>query len=363
MTGKSRKHVNPHLRQARPFDNVGLQHRVVQAVQNLGYNVPDAATFVKRLQHVEFGLSAEDEFAAIAAWLGRCRLVHRMQQESVTSIGKTPISKIPDLLAVVDHKGSQQAILIEVKTSETHSLSATVEYLDGMREYAEAVGLPLLMAWKPRNVGQWLLFGPEHFVTTGTKLRIDIANAFMHNLMGGVFGDFSIEACDGTGFSINMKRISEKIRVKAGHKANYRVEDAWWHGANGQRLPKPSVAEIGMIFAASQLTTRVEDEHIVQSWAATGLTLAQTVLRVLVGFGVNKGHRIHWRNVVEDLRNIISRDELEAELAKCFGTSVRYILHVMPKEWPAYLPEDWGRPDKRCKGTVAESRPGGTTAR
>jgi len=67
------------------FDEVELSHLVLSALSDGGYNIEDGGKFLNRLKHVDYGLSAQKECAAILAWLGNCILVHELEQEGYSS--------------------------------------------------------------------------------------------------------------------------------------------------------------------------------------------------------------------------------------------------------------------------------------
>ena len=55
-----------------PFDWTEAGHAVVKAGEAVDWDFRDPASFIKRVQSIEYGLSAETEFASILSWLGRC---------------------------------------------------------------------------------------------------------------------------------------------------------------------------------------------------------------------------------------------------------------------------------------------------
>ena len=129
-----------------------------EAMQQLGSAAKpdDVAARVKRL---EVGLPAEDELSAVFSWLGRCRLVHKLDQLQTPSSSKN-VWRVPDLLAVFEYDGRTIPVLIEVKTSKKPQLSWRPEFRDALRRYAELLGLPLLIAWRYQSI--WTLFEASH---------------------------------------------------------------------------------------------------------------------------------------------------------------------------------------------------------
>jgi hypothetical protein len=84
------------------------------------------------MRTAQYGLSAEIEFAAILSWLGRCSLVHRLEQECFSS--KSDVNwSIPDLFAVIEHGGETMPVFIEVKTSGEEVLKVKTAELESVK--------------------------------------------------------------------------------------------------------------------------------------------------------------------------------------------------------------------------------------
>ncbi len=68
---------------------------------------------------------------------------------------------------------------------------------------------------------------------------------------------------------------------------------------------------------------------------------AQDLLKFIVGFTVKNNQRIAWRSVLQELNNIKSKRELLAELSQKIGSTVQYILHLVPKTKQPILNVEW----------------------
>lgn len=121
---------------------------ISEALQELGLGV-DSKTLADRIRRLQAGLPSEDEFSVLLTWLGRCRLVHKLDQLQSPRDSRARL-RVPDLLAVFDYRGSELPVLIEVKTSapDINTLSWAESYRDSLVRYAEMLKLPLLVAWK-----------------------------------------------------------------------------------------------------------------------------------------------------------------------------------------------------------------------
>src|SRR5262249_2555247 len=137
-----------------------LRHlvRLLQLVDD-----PDPDAIARRLEQLRRGLAPEDEFALVLSWLGKCRLVHKLGQEQLPLVSIHDY-RVPDFVALFEHDGKTIPTLIEVKkTDPPDPLSFEPGWLSlkpGLLRYAEALGLPMLIAWKHRTF--WTLFEMRH---------------------------------------------------------------------------------------------------------------------------------------------------------------------------------------------------------
>lgn len=327
-----------------PFSTVNAAHAVVRAAEALNWEFSDFDAFMRRAQHIEYGLSAEIEFATVLRWLGKCKFVHRLNDDSLSDASFNDVLA-PDLLAIFEDRGCRLCTLIEVKTGAAHQLKFTLAYMKKLKAYAEIVGQPLLVAWRPHNLGFWILFDPCIAELRGGDLVVSLDLAIKNDLMGQIAGDFSVVPEENAGLRIVAKRIGEKENTEKGYKAIYEITDAYFHDSSGGRSLKLSNAIATFLIAASEYSEEIEDERIVRAFTATsGMAKAQMILRVAVGFALKDDERIHWKAVGKDLDAILSCSELLAETQQSFGTYVRYVLFQQPQITPTFVPSVWRRP-------------------
>jgi hypothetical protein len=129
-------------------DNDPLYWLIAEAVQQLGLST-DPKAVAERVRRLQVGLPAEDEFSVLLTWLGRCRLVHKLDQLQRPSDSRARWF-VPDLLAVFDYHGKDLPVLIEVKTTpfDNNTLSWPVAYRERLVRYADMLKMPLLVAWR-----------------------------------------------------------------------------------------------------------------------------------------------------------------------------------------------------------------------
>lgn len=330
------------------FDEVGLSHDILKTINELGINVQDMEKFKNRLKHVNYGLSAEDECAAILAWLGNCKFVHKLDQDSYCS-GDFGDIKIPDIFAVFSRGGEQFCTLIEVKCTSELYVSWNVEYKSKLAKYAKMLDLPILLAWRPRKLGQWLLLDAmsEKLIRDD---RIYLEDAFPYNLMGIIAGDFVVVPLPSIGLHFNGKLVGEKTPTDDGFSTDVKITNAFFGRRNGNKLNKLNGSSLALLITtACKEYSEIKGNTI--SWgsvtpespdeAINNSITAQNLLRTLICWAKKESECIAWRHVLKDLNSIMTKGQMEQELSQDIGNTVRYILHYQPKIIPSTLPLTW----------------------
>lgn len=329
-------------RHQRPFDDTSIAHTIVRAMEDMDYRVTDPSTFIRRIQHVEYGLSAEIEFAALLRWLGACSFVHRMSDDAFSDPTRSKW-QVPDLLAVFQNGDLSCSAVIEVKTTSTHTLRLKEDYLARLHAYADLVGQPLLLAWRPRKIGFWTLVDPCHVTRVNEEtFELGLENAIMNDLMSTIAGDFYIVPEKGAGLIIETSRISEKRQTTDGYEAMFRIDNAYIRNGDGNPICNVPNAIIWILFSAMEERCDANDNGFVQEFVASGgMTRAQLILRTAAGFRLNEEQRIHWKVIGTNLDTIVNSRDLLCQSQTYLGTFVRYIFHVQPKNIPRFLPKQW----------------------
>jgi Holliday junction resolvase len=327
-----------------PFNDVDLAHRVIEAMGEVGNSIENKQEFIGRLRHIEYGLNAETECSAILAWLGNCSLVHKLSTD-----GYIPENtKIPDLFAVFEKAGQVLTTFIEVKSTEELKLRWTNDYHSKLKAYCDIMDCPLLVSWKPRPFGQWLLLDPSTpgLVKDG---RIDFCDAMIENLMGLIAGDFMVTPKPGIGIHFSGQILKKKQINESESNINIRITESFWRDSKRNKLENLSQSEVALIMMLANDHYYQEKgnnvkwgyiTHNLNSEEQTHVS-AQDLLRFLVGFSKNANERIAWRNVLQELNNTISRDDLLTELSDNIGSTVQYVLYQNPNNKPSMLNEEW----------------------
>lgn len=338
---------NKFIESESPFDDIELSHSVLKALRESGHNVQDREKFLNRLRHVEYGLTAQIEYAAILAWLGNCVLVHELGQDSYNSPQLGDI-RIPDLFAVFCRNNKRFRALIEVKSTDELCIPWTKEYRDKFAKYSDIFEAPVLLAWRPRQFGEWILVdGLSEEIVTDNKIYFE--NAFMNNLMGVIAGDFRVDPKQGIGINFIGQIMGEKQPTEKGYMVNIKISEAFWGNPEGEKYKKLNGSSTALILTtASEHYYKEETGQVRWGYLTPELPqaechsiTAQNLLRILVGWAKKDDERIAWRHVLDDLQRIKSKSQMEDELRQDIGKTVRYIMHIRPKTLPSFLPKEW----------------------
>lgn len=324
-----------------PFDWNAAGHVVAKAGEAVNWDFTDPDSFIKRVQSIEFGLTAETEFAALLSWLGRCSLVHRLEQDYFKS-PKGGEWSIPDLFCLLEHEGEHCPVLIEVKTRKKERLTVRLSELESMRRYANLHSLPLLFAWKPRRLGFWLLVDPVHFVEKDGKAILELAPAMKNNLLSVAAGDFLIVPRAGAGLFLGARVVKKTQVTDSGFEGIAQLNMAEFRDGNGNAVKNIPGAIVALLFTRMEVVDQAAEGEILRSFVSSGESVyAQQVLRTSVAFRHQAEGPIKWRHVAKDLNSYLSRQSLNEEIQKHFCSFVQYQFFQHPQVWPSFLPEAW----------------------
>ncbi len=296
---------------------------------------------LRRLEQLQRGLEPEDEFSLVLSWLGQCRLVHKLGQEQLPleSIGTY---RVPDLLAVLDFNGRNIPVLIEVKHTEMADPSSLEEGIlslkPGYLSYAEALGLPLLIAWKHRTF--WTLFDIRHAELAITNYKIGFFRAMQENLLSLLAGDFSYRVVPGTAIRMRIKKLTPRD-ADGGFRGV--IDDTYFVNAKGERLPDiPQLASL-FLFWENEVELTEDGDAIIQSFVIPdfehGEFASRTLGKVIGAFAAMRKERINWRSVIHDkahwahdsgrLRQVVEQGAKHGVITDIF--------HFKPRRTPDFL--------------------------
>ena len=308
-----------------------LKYLIYEALQQLG-PAPDPDEIVKKVQRLQIGLPAEDEFSVILGWLGRCQLVHKLDQSQFPPESRS-LYQVPDLIAVFDYHGRSVPVLIEVKTDKDATHSWPPDYRERLHQYADTLGLPLLVAWRRKTL--WTLFDARHLAKATTNFNIKFTEAIKQTLMCELAGDFSFSFTSGAGAHIKMKKLN---KTEDGYDVV--IEDAYFANADGQRFEDmPGLLQLFLCIDQDSVVVE-EESHFLQSFisisgiAEFGHRALVTLLRFSTG-----ANAIHWREILEQNNAPpLIRAGLKAAVERAIKIGfVEHCLHVKPVTMPEFL--------------------------
>lgn len=336
----SRYDLPPPLRLP-AFKPVVHAHEILQAVEAIGHNLDDLGKFIKRVQHIDYGLNAEVEFSTLLAWLGQCEMTHRLGQEIMSS-ERDEKWNVPDLFTVFRRGTDRFSAMIEVKTTRKPILTLKPWYIENLLRYCSLHSQSLLIAWRPRSVGLWFLVSPEHLKPVDDTLQLDLECAWKNTLMGCVAGDFSIHRTDGSGLYVEMGRDGEKLPTDNGYAARYVVQKAEWRDGRGNAYEELPLEITSALLTKAIDYESVEDPIVTKAWVCDGsVVYAQEVLRTLATFWSQDEAPVRWNHVYENFDSIPSGSRICEVTQKYFGAFIRIVGHQYPETWPPFLPDSW----------------------
>ena len=317
------------------------------ALAELGYE-GDPVEVAKRVRRLDIGLPAEDEFSVVCAWLGKCELLHKLDQCQVP-VGSKKYFQVPDLLAKFSTQTSKSPVLIEVKSKSDKVLSFKPEYLNGLQNYADLMGMPLLVAWKFNNI--WTLFDVRHMKKAsrkgGKNFKINIFDAMRENLLGILAGDIAYTIGAGAGVHYRLRK-DELLRAEIGDDCTteewkFVIEDVSFTDYMGRTLGKELSADIQSLFATWGLESEEvhTESHIDLHFVAEGggIEYAHAALVSLLNWESRRDGRPHWRRLLKEEKITESVTSFTAALYAAHGQKVvSLILHQIPNTMPEFLP-------------------------
>jgi hypothetical protein len=342
--------VNEHM--VKPSRTLAVDptaRTVFEALERLGWKA-DPHALAQKIEDLARGLPAEDEFAALLTWMGRCELVHKLDQEQHPAHTRDHW-KIPDLLAVFRIGDSPQACLIEVKSGKMKQLAWTQKYFDGLRRYADQVGLPLLVAWRMWPGGVWSLFEARHFRKVGKRWRVEFRTAMRETLMSSLVGDFAVVMRSGVGLHLVLDKEHSQ-RSPKGERFIGVIREAYFTDGENQRTNRLGPG-LFSLFACSDIEQRHQEESkgtlrlsfVVPQEPA--MEWAHRMLRSLLALRSPKSADIpHWRSVVSEEKFPIQFEVLEQAARDGIERKiVRNVFYIKPNTPPAFsLADDAANP-------------------
>jgi len=323
-----------------------------EACEQAGINAPlTMDDVIRRFKALERGLPAEDEFAVLAGWLGKCRLIHKLNQEQ-SPLSSKELYQVPDLFAVFDHKDRKIPTLIEVKKTKDTFFKWSKGYYGKLRAYADLLNLPLLIAWKFRpDEGVWAiwtLFDTRLFDSPNSSYKVTLERASSESLLGQLAGDFRIDVKAGVGLHLRLDLIGDKEDWKRMKEANnfFGQMRLFWTNGSGKGIDKAQMspallAILNCIPPLSDSSLYEGESYRIYSFALRDnhpIFAHQMLPLLLTDIPTLADNSIRWREVLSrgDLP-ISIKDVYEAAGEAADNEIVEFVLYPIPETTPTFL--------------------------
>jgi len=297
------------------------------------------ADFVRRLER---GLPAEDEFSVLCGWLGKCQLLHKLDQQQIPASFRRQF-QVPDLLAMFSTQTNDRPVLIEVKSKKVNVLSFKADYLNRLNNYARLVQMPLLIAWKFHGV--WTLFEAKHLERAKTNFNISRETALKESILCALAGDVAYKIGKGAGVHFRMRKkdfisVSDHDGVR-NERWNMVIEEVSFTDHEGLHRSDLS-GDVQSLFTTWDLQEQ-QDHQEPYIWIRfvagdEGMQFAHTALVRLLQWESPSDGRPDWRSLLfkeQVTRNIAN---FSAALDKALEQNVvYYIFRVRPHTQPDFL--------------------------
>ena len=316
--------------------------RLIQEVlSELGWN-DDPKKVADKVRRLDQGLPAEDEFTAICSWLGKARLVHKLDQHQAPTNSRD-LYQVPDLLVEFEHSGP---VLIEVKSKAKPTLSFAPHYLDKLNANAQLVGMPLLIAWKHHVL--WVLFEIQHLAKAQRNFNISLGNAMKENLLGVLAGDVAYKIASGAGVRISCKKEqlidTEEDGGTVTEQWQMRIDEVGFMITGGKMVDEldPDVTTLFTTWDLSERQTP-SDTHIDLRFVADnddGMMFGHMALTHLLHWTLPQGEAINWRHAIRRDSVVSNMTNFQRALERALEQKVVHIiLHQQPHTWPHFIPK------------------------
>ncbi len=326
-----------------PNPPTDLEQLIHEVLSQCGWDA-DAARVAARLSRLNQGLPREDEFSVLCGWLGKCDLIHKLDQKQ-TPKASAQIYQVPDLFSVFRVGERHIPVLIEVKSSRDNVLSFRPDYTKRLRAYADLLELPLLVAWK--HYGIWTAFDLCHMKKANRNFNIDFLTAMTENLLGDLAGDFSYSVAMGAGLHLRFRK--EEL-LKTG-KSDDGITEEWKtvcddvHFTDGRlQTVRDLPTEVQALFSTWDLQRTEEHSptHITLRYVADNkhetAVFAHMALVRLLDWNIPEGDRIDWRGLLSESKILYGLEDFRKAIAEGLRLGfIHHVLHQVPRTPAAFI--------------------------
>lgn len=319
-----------------------LERLIHESLEQLGWDA-EPKKLADRVQRLNIGIPLEDEFSIICGWLGRCDLVHKLdQQQYPKSSGKT--YQVPDLLASFARKnGSTTTVLIEVKYCKDNVMSFKPDYFAKLKAYSNLLGFPLLIAWK--RFGIWCLVSIDEFRKATKNYNLSFNDAMRNNLLCYLAGDFSYSLSVNGGVHISAKKEKLIDVVEAEGKINENwhlvIDDVYFTNGKNQQVRDLSAIAQKVFFSWDLEESQTHTEtHVIMHYICkeSSSLFAHMALTRLLSFHNREDRRVHWRGHLRDDKAVSNISYYRKGIEENMKAGiVHHIFDIQPNNVPEFM--------------------------
>jgi len=304
------------------------------------------ADLLPRLNRLMCGLPKEDEFIALAVWMEKCKFAHKLGQEQFP-VSSSDKYGVPDIFAVFDINGQEVPVLIEVKfrqhTLPLAKLKFTDRYYSKLNNYANLLGLPLLIAWKVS--GYWVLFDIHEMQHYKSTYYIDWSAAMKADLMFLLLDSVLVFPKSGVSFTIVLEDLGPtEHKMSAGKERLCKCHSVRFLDPNGNPISKISWPQfILWMFADHEEKQSRHDNFIELTFEVPEdppFLPTYTLLPIML-FEMRAEERRprNWYDVIKK-RNFspISYSQFKQAIQDGLGIFFQYVFQIVPHNRPDFLP-------------------------
>lgn len=275
-------------------------------------------------------------------------MIHKLDQHQMPLSSKDKY-QVPDILARFTTQSNERPVLIEVKSKAGNTLSFKPDYLKRLQNYADLMGMHLLIAWKYHTL--WTLFEPKHLRKAAKNFNISLEDAMRESLMGILLGDIAYKIGEGAGVHLQCDKealvAEETVENGVQQTWNTTITGVWFTDRNGELMEAPA-SETQTLFKIWDLEELREDhgDYIRISYTAPGdgMRFAHMSLVDLLRLWATDQEKMSWRRVarkdrftsIEDFRGAVEKAMVEKV--------VHFVLNVLPRSIPNFV----NRPDAQA---------------
>jgi Holliday junction resolvase len=311
-----------------------------EVLSELGWD-HDPKEIANHVRQLDKGLPAEDEFIAICSWLGKARLVHKLDQHQAP-VTSRDLYQVPDLLVEFENGGP---VLIEVKSKAKQTLSFTPRYLDRLTAYARLLNIPLLIAWKHHGI--WVLFEVKHLAKARTNFNITHSEALKENLLGILAGDVVYKIASGAGLRFRCRKEKLISREEESDGAvteqwQMRIDEVGFMVSGGEPVDHLD-ADVTTLFTTWDLAEvqSHSETHVELRFVADddqGMMFGHMALTHLLHWSLPQGATINWRHAIRRDAVVSNMTNFRRALDRGLEQQVVHlILNQQPQSWPDFL--------------------------